>query len=103
MKNFVRIGIADAREQVWVGQRALEGVALALQNNTEVLEVALQDLQPARIVGGESALIEMDARVRAVGAPEGVPFSPAGQQKDLEQLPTLKTLLGIRRTRNENT
>src|SRR5436190_4136831 len=49
MQDLVRIRVADAREDVRVGQRALERVVLTGDGAAELLRVAGEGIDPARV------------------------------------------------------
>src|SRR5438093_6210856 len=55
VQDLVGVSVADAGEQAGVGERALQGVILARQGGAEARQVGLEDLQPARVEGGERA------------------------------------------------
>ncbi len=61
-QDLVRIGIADAAEEMRVGQGPLQGVVIPGQHRGESLKVGLENFNPARIVGskGDQALYEME-------------------------------------------
>ena len=53
MKDFVGVGIADAAEDVWIGERALQGVVFRLERPAERGTVRVEHLEPAAVVHGE--------------------------------------------------
>ena len=53
VQDLVGVGVADAGENVRVGERALERVALGGERGVELPRRRLERFQPARIVGGE--------------------------------------------------
>ena len=53
MEDLVRVGVADAAEQVRVGQRALERVVLAPQRRGERRRVRVEHFEAAGIVRGQ--------------------------------------------------
>ena len=56
VQDLVRVGVADAAEQMRIGQRALDGVILAAQRARELLARRLQQLEAAGIVRGQPPL-----------------------------------------------
>ncbi len=62
MQDLVGVGVADAAEQVRIGERALERMVLALHAVGELLETGREDVEPAGIHRGERglALDQMD-------------------------------------------
>ncbi len=56
MQDLVGVGVADAAEQVRVGQRALQRVVLELQAGGEGLERRVQHLEAAGVVPREARL-----------------------------------------------
>src|SRR5690242_21886980 len=54
--DLVRIRVADAAEQMRVGERPLERAAVRLQSRGEFPGTGLEDLEPARIHRGERRL-----------------------------------------------
>ena len=50
MENFVRIGVADAAEQVWIGERALKRVIFARERFAELVETRIENFQTAGIM-----------------------------------------------------
>src|SRR5207245_1134876 len=53
VQDLVGVGVADAAEDVRVGERALERVVLASQRGGELVQVAGEDLHAARVVPGQ--------------------------------------------------
>ena len=49
MKNLVGVGVADATEDVRIGQRALQRVIALGQPGTERCQIGIQDFEPLRI------------------------------------------------------
>ena len=50
MQDLVRVGVADAAERTWIGQRALECVVLGNQPLAKLLVRSVEDFQSAGIV-----------------------------------------------------
>ena len=53
MENLVRIRVADAADQVRIGERAFDGVALACQRGAKLVEAGLERLESARVERGQ--------------------------------------------------
>ncbi len=53
MEDFVRVGVADARVQTRVGERALQGVILDEQMLEETIDVRFEDLESTSIEIGD--------------------------------------------------
>ena len=66
MQDLVRIGVADAAEQVRVGQRALDRVVLAGERIVELLERCLERLDAAGIERGKRRLTAHHLHRRAL-------------------------------------
>ena len=49
MKNLVGVCVADAAEQPWIGERALQGVILTGESLSELLEIGIQDFEAATV------------------------------------------------------
>ena len=62
MKDLVGIGVADAAEEVGVGQRPLERVVALGEDRGEALEVHVKDLNPAGIELRERVLAVDDVQ-----------------------------------------
>lgn len=69
VQDLVRVGVADAAENAWVGQRALQRVPLAPQGRVETVEIRLEDLQATGVVGAQPALATHRVQGRALLAP----------------------------------
>src|SRR5206468_6009209 len=69
VQDLVGVGVADAAQQPWIGQRALERVVLVLERGPERRGVGGEHVDPARIVLAQRplALHEVDRRP-ALGA-----------------------------------
>ena len=69
MQDLVGVGVADAAQQPWIGQRALERVVLVLERGPERRGVGGEHVDPARIVLAQRpfTLHEVDRRP-ALGA-----------------------------------
>src|SRR5439155_12065864 len=69
VQDLVRVCIADAAEEARIGERPLKRVALADERRAKVLDVRLEHLEAAGVVGLESRLatdqIERSALLRA--------------------------------------
>ena len=70
MQDLVRVGVADAAQQVGIGQGALQGVALGGERLPEGCQISVHHLQAAGIVDGERRL--------PLDQMEGGPLLPAG-------------------------
>ena len=93
MQDLVRVGVADAAEDVRIGQRALERVVLAHERRAEVLQRRAEHLDPARVVLRERLLaahhVHRRAPLRAFLGEEQRPVlevergqaAPAGQRR----------------------
>ena len=53
VQDLVAVGVADAREQVGIGQRALDGVVADEQPRAELVEVGVERLEAAAIEFGQ--------------------------------------------------
>ena len=53
MKNFVGVRVADAAEEMWIGQRALERMVFSLQGGLKLREIRLEHFEPSSIVFGQ--------------------------------------------------
>ena len=51
MQDFVRIRIADAADEAWVGERSLERVNFGSKRRAERSEIARENIDPSRIDG----------------------------------------------------
>src|SRR5437667_9857388 len=83
MQDLVAIGVADARKQIRIGQRAFNCVVARQQSCAELIESSVQRLQPAAIVLSEGGLATqqvnrctlflrgLSEQQRAVGEVEG--------------------------------
>ena len=60
VENLVRLRVANPTEEVWVGQRALQGVAFALQHLGEGLDVRGENVPAAGIVGSHFCFAQDD-------------------------------------------
>ena len=50
MEDLVGVGVADAAEEMRIGQGALERVVLATEDGIELLESRREQLEPARVL-----------------------------------------------------
>src|SRR5262245_30056733 len=56
MQDFIRIGVAYPAEQAWIGERALQSMALPAQRRAEVVHSAFQNLQTTALEGRQGTL-----------------------------------------------
>ena len=60
MEDLVRVGVADAAEDVRIGQRSLQRVALAGEGGSKLFERNVERLDAARIVRADGLLASDD-------------------------------------------
>src|SRR5215475_12324140 len=65
MENLVGVRVADAAEDTWIGQGALEGVVFPSQGDTERRQICVQDLEASGVVVAETGLTADQMQRRA--------------------------------------
>ena len=76
MQNLVGVGVPDAAEEAWVGQRPLERVVFAQKTLAERVEVRIEDLEAAHVECGKR-VVAADDMQRCALARSGFGERPA--------------------------
>src|SRR5262245_12350103 len=92
MQDLVRVGVADAAQQPRIGERTLEGVALARERTREGGEIDVHRLDAAGVEGGETGValhdVERGPLLRArLGEGQGAGGEVEGGEPDLSRDP----------------
>ena len=66
MKNLIGVGVADAAEQMRIGQRALQRVTLLLKGGCECRGIACRHFEPARVERRQRGFSLHDVQRRAL-------------------------------------